>query len=173
MKPMMSRKAVSKTLEIRKEEQKLSKDRVVSKMNGRMLKMDPKPEEYDLIVKPSTHEELVFIANELNEWIKNPENNNINDFALSKKISPYRFKRFNNDYFQECLEAAKYAIASRNRQALIKRQFNERLYFEELTSLDRDYREYKESREDKKLGDFENTTKIVVIEKFKEESSDE
>jgi hypothetical protein len=166
---ILSKKVISNTIEGRKREQ-IANARIALGKKENPLMLDPKPENYDLIVKPSTHEEFIFLANELLEWSKLETSTNINDFALSKKISPYRFKRFNNEYFQECLEAVKYKIASRNRESLIKRQFNEKLYFEELSQLDRDYREYKESREDKKLGDFENTTKIVVIEKFKGES---
>lgn len=127
----------------------------------------PKPLGYDLIYKPSTHEELVTIANELMQWAELPESNNINDFALSKKISPYRFKRLNNEYFQECLERVKYYIASKNRSALIGQKFNEKLYFQELPLLDRDVKEYQEEQVARKLELTSGSavpTKIVVID---------
>ena len=159
-----SKKVISTTNAQRKVDL-LAKVRVEDKMNGRMLKMADKPVQYDLIINPSTHEEFIFLANELLEWVKYETSSNINDFAISKKISPYRFKRFDNDYFQECLETAKYIIASRNRFALIKRQFNEKLYFEELPELNRDYREYREQREDKKiLGIKESLGNITIID---------
>jgi hypothetical protein len=158
-----SKKVISTSNEQRKVDL-LAKVRVARK-DGKQLTMPPKYEGYDLIVNPSTHEEFIFLANELLEWVKYETSNNINDFAISKKISPYRFKRFDNDYFQECLETAKYIIASRNRFALIKRQFNEKLYFEELPELNRDYREYREQREDKKiLGLKESLGNITIVD---------
>ncbi len=165
----LSQKNLSQTLEDRKKEQS-SKARIVKNIDKVKGLQGTKPLGYDLIVNPSTHEELVFLANELSAWVKLETSTNINDFAISKKISPYRFKRFNNDYFQECLESSKYIIASRNRELLIKRQFNEKLYFEELPELNRDYREYREQREDKKIsGIKESMGNITIIDHMLEE----
>lgn len=162
-----SKKQLHSTITERQKAIQSSNVRVGNKMNGRMLKMDPKPVGYDLIYKPSTHEEIVKLGTELLEWAELPESNNINDFALSKKISPYRFKRLNNEYFQECLERVKYYIASKNRASLIGHQFNEKLYFTELPMLDRDFREYQDEQIAKKLELTNGSavpTKIIVVD---------
>ena len=140
MKQPKSKKVLHNTLDERKKE--YSTNVRVARNHTKKLGLPAKPLGYDLINRPSTHEELVALANELIAWAELEDSNNINDFAKSKKINPYYFKRFDNDYFQDCLERVKYHIASKNRKALIKQKFNEKLYFYELPYLDRDVKEY-------------------------------
>lgn len=135
----LSKKVLSNTIEERKKEYSSN---VRVRKDGKQLALPPKPIDYNYIRSPSTHEELVQLADEMKEWSKLDSSTNINDFALSKQYSPYKFKRFNNDYFQDALEQVKYLVSSRNRQMLIDAKFNEKVYFRELPMLDKDVREY-------------------------------
>lgn len=162
-----SKKVIHNTDSEHKLAKQSSNVRVGNKMNGRMLKMNPKPIGYDLVYKPSTHTEIVQLADELMSWAELPDSNNIDDFAYLKKMSPYRFKRLNNEYFQECLERVKYYISSKNRSSLIKHNFNEKVYFQELPMLNRDVREYQDEQVAKKLELTSGTlqpTKIIVVD---------
>ncbi len=119
------------------------------RINGKLVPAPTpkaKPEGYDLIVRPKTEEEFKYLADELYAWAQLPTSNDINAFPISKKISPYRFKRLPNEYFQEMLELAKYMISSRNRTGVITKEFEKELYFKELYLLDLDYKEAEDDK---------------------------
>jgi hypothetical protein len=105
------------------------------------------------------------LINEMMEWSDLETSVNINDFAISKRISPYRFKRLKNENFQEALELVKYKIASRNRQLVNDRECEKDIYFKELYMLDQDYRESEHEKIAKRVQGFKNeSTTITVID---------
>lgn len=123
---------------------KTTKERVARK-DGKQLSMPPKPPG-KRFYRPTTDKEFREIAHQLLEWAERPTSVNINDFPLSKNISPYRFKRFPLPYFQEALEVASYKIASRNRALTNAEECKEKIYFQELYLLDKDYKEAEDEK---------------------------
>lgn len=117
-----------------------NKDRV-ARRDGKCLLLKPKPANYDLLHRPKTEQEFIDLANEFFNWSKNTKSTNINDFPINKKISPYRFKRIDHEYFQDILQLVKYIFAGKNRELLLDKQFDKDLYFKELYQLDTDFRE--------------------------------
>ena len=91
--------------------------------------------------KPKTQEEFEQLADELWEWAKLENSIDLNDFPISKKISPYKFKRFQNDYFQEMLELVTYIINGRTKKLVNQREYEKEIFFKYLRLMDKDYRE--------------------------------
>jgi hypothetical protein len=131
----MSRKQAKRIVD----KEQMAKDRVLRK-DGTILRT-PKPINYHYDYKPKTQEEFEQLGDEVLAFAQLPTTTNINRFCFDKKISPYRFKRFDNAYFQEMLELAKYIIADRNRTAVNDKVFDKDIYIKELRELDRDYKE--------------------------------
>lgn len=144
------------------QEQTNNKERVTRK-DGKDLMLTPKPLG-KRFYRPTTDKEFRQLAHELLEWCQLPTSVNLNDFPISKMISPYRFKRYDHNYFTEALEMAKYIIASRNRALTNTEECKEKIYFQELYLLDKDYRESEKEKADaKKQQDGDGATKYVVL----------
>lgn len=100
-----------------------------------------KPAKYGPMWNPHNEKEIHEIADELMAWAKLETSEDIDDFALSKNINPYDFKRIDNAYFQASLSIAKYTINSRNKKLVNKRQYEKELFFKYLRLMDRDFKE--------------------------------
>jgi hypothetical protein len=122
-----------------------------------------KPSNYSLVYKPKTDEELLQIAHELFEFVSKEDCTDIDDFPISKRISPYRFKRFQNEFFQETLELSKYIIKSRNQKLVNKRQFDREIFFKYLRLLDRDYKEDEDDRIAKRVAGIKQSLGDITI----------
>jgi len=135
-----------------------TKERVARK-DGKQLTLPPKPLG-KRFYRPTSDTEFRQLAHELLEWAHLPTSVNINDFPISKMISPYRFKRYKLPYFQEALEMANYIIASRNRSLTNAKECDKDIYFKELYLLDKDYKE----AEDEKIQRRKESAKAMLTE---------
>ncbi len=139
----------------------LAKDHVAR--NNKKLKNVPVPKNYHLIYKPTTEEEFHKLADELLEWSKNQLNIELDDFPISKLISPYRFKRFQNEYFQEVLELVKYILNGRVKKLVNEREYEKEIFFKYLRLLDRDYKEDQDDQIAKRVAGIKQSLGDITI----------
>jgi len=100
---------------------------------------------FKLCWPPSDEREQNRLGDQLVEWSILSESTKIEDFPLSRRMNPYRFKHIgdDNDYFKDCYEYAQYAIGSRLQEGIhthsetIDRELGMRL----LPLYNREYRE--------------------------------
>ncbi len=146
----------------------LAKDRILRKNTVPVRAIKPINYHYDY--KPKTQEEFEQLGDEVLAFAQLPTTTNINRFCFDKKITPYRFKRFDNAYFQEMLELSKYIIADRNRSAVNSKTFDKDIYIKELRELDRDYREDQDDQIAKRVaGAKQDLGNITVVDHMLEE----
>lgn len=114
------------------------------------------------IYVPTTQEEFTKLADEFDEWSKLESSTCINEFPLSKDISPYRFKRFDNEYFQAKLQIVKYRVSNRNRKLVNLGECDKDIYKQELYMLDQDYKEAHIEQMTLKAQGLKDITKAVI-----------
>jgi hypothetical protein len=95
---------------------------------------------------PQRKEQWIALADDLLEWAERDDSRSINKFALSKKYSPYKFKKWgkHNEYFANCLERATYMISERREELTNQGEMKEGIWKTTLPLYDKDYREWRE-----------------------------
>ena len=118
-------------------EHTLAKDHNVRKKNIVLNK----PTLHARMWKPHEPKDIQQLADELLQWCKLDSSTDITDFPLSKNINPYYFNHISDEYFQDVLCAAKYALNSRNKKLVNLRKYEKELLFKYLRLMDRDFKE--------------------------------
>jgi len=138
-----------------------SKDRDVQKWKkGLPL---TKPAVYGHMWNPHKEEEIIQLTDEMITWSMLETSVNINDFPLLHNISPYKFKRIDNDYFQRALETVKFRVASRNRRLVNSKECDKDIYLKELRLYDLEYKEDQDEQIAKKIAGVKASLGNVTI----------
>lgn len=113
---------------------------------------------------PKEDEERRKLLQEFIDWSFTTDSLEMEDFALSKRINPYRFHLLRNEdpVYEDIFELAKYSFASRLKKSarLDNKVFSDQYVMKYLPIYDREYREWVVSQVTKAI---EERMKINVI----------
>ncbi len=128
------------------------------KIDG-LSRLRPNPTSYD---NPIDHDELRAIADEFVEWARSGVSDYVDDFPISKNLSPFKFKRNPDTYFQERYDLALYIISNRREKKAAENTMNTVVWKTTHALYNKDYREMN----DKKLEErYEEAKKLIVMMK--------
>lgn len=98
----------------------------------------------------------------VNWALENEEAMEIDDFPISKLMSPYRFKKLaeTNEYFAQGLDLAKSIIASRLKKDVRSKKIDKEYLFKLLPLYSKDYSDHIYDRRDKKKEE-ENASRTI------------
>lgn len=84
------------------------------------------------------------LADDMIEWSKLETSLVIEDYPLSKNISPYKFFKLalNNEYFDEALQFARAMIASRSYKKAVNREVDGSMVMKMMPLYNPEYREF-------------------------------
>ena len=113
---------------------------------------------------PKGEKERKELLEEFIQWSFNTDSFEIEDFALSKRINPYRFHKLRHEdpIYEDIFELAKYAFASRLKKAarLDSKVYSDQYVLKFLPIYDREYREWIVSQVTKGI---EANSKINIV----------
>lgn len=111
---------------------------------------------------PIDREELKKIADEFVEWAKSGASDYIDDYPIQKNLSPYKFRRIQDEYFQDRYELALYIISNRREKSAAENNMNTVVWKTTHAVYNKDFKELN----DKKLEqNYEEAKKLIVMMK--------
>ena len=108
------------------------------------------------------HDELKKLADEFVEWAKSGVSDYIDDFPIQKNLSPYKFKRNADEYFQGRYDLALYIISNRREKKAAENTMNTVVWKTTHALYNKDYREMNEKKMEDK---YEEAKKLIVMMK--------
>lgn len=107
-------------------------------------------------------DELKKIADEFVEWAKSGVSDYIDDYPIQKNLSPYKFRRIQDEYFQDRYELALYIISNRREKSAADNNMNTVVWKTTYPVYNKDFKELN----DKKLEqNYEEAKKLIVMMK--------
>lgn len=113
---------------------------------------------------PTTETEFRLLAEELIQWAQLDSSLQINDFPISKMISPKLFHELaqKSDYFMKVYDIALHMIGSRRQRLFLQGKINGQLVRDMLPLYDPEYRQFLISLKHKE--ENSGQTKFITIE---------
>lgn len=111
---------------------------------------------------PIDHNELRKLADEFVEWAKSGVSDYIDDFPIQKNLSPFKFKRNSDEYFQDRYELALYIISNRREKSAAQNNMNTVVWKTTHTVYNKDFRELNEKKLEQ---NYEEAKKLIVMMK--------
>lgn len=111
---------------------------------------------------PIDHDELRNLADEFVEWARSGVSDYIDDFPISKNLSPFKFKRHRDEYFQDRYELAQYIISNRRERKAADNQMNNVVWKTTYPLYNKDYQELNDKKQDER---YEEAKKLIVMMK--------
>lgn len=108
------------------------------------------------------HDTLKALADEFVDWAKSGVSDYIDDFPISKNLSPYKFKRNPDKYFQDRYDLALYIISNRREKLAADNNMNTVVWKTTYSVYNKDYRELNEKRMEER---YEEAKKLIVLMK--------
>ena len=107
-------------------------------------------------------EELKKLADEFVEWAKSGASDYIDDFPIQKNLSPFKFKRNPDEYFQDRYELALYIISNRREKSAAENNMNTVVWKTTHAVYNKDFRELNEKKLEQ---NYEEAKKLIVMMK--------
>ena len=111
---------------------------------------------------PIDHDTLRELADEFVEWAKSGVSDYVDDFPISKNLSPYKFKRNPDEYFQDRYDLALYIISNRREKSAAENNMNTVVWKTTHAVYNKDYREMNERKLEQ---NYEEAKKLIVMMK--------
>ncbi len=125
----------------------------------KLSKLRPATESYGT---PIDRDTLKSLADEFVEWAKSGVSDYIDDFPIQKNLSPFKFKRNPDEYFQDRYELALYIISNRREKSASENKMNTVVWKTTHAVYNKDFRELNEQKLEK---NYEEAKKLIVMMK--------
>jgi len=102
------------------------------------------------------------IADEFVEWARSGVSDYIDDFPIQKNLSPFKFKRNKDEYFQDRYDLALYIISNRREKSAAENKMNTVVWKTTHHVYNKDFRELNERNHEK---NYEEAKKLIVMMK--------
>lgn len=127
--------------------------------NDPLDKLRPNTTTYGVPIDRDTLKDL---ADEFVEWAKSGVSDYIDDFPIQKNLSPFKFKRNSDEYFQDRYELALYIISNRREKSAAENSMNTVVWKTTHAVYNKDFRELNEQKLEK---NYEEAKKLIVMMK--------
>jgi hypothetical protein len=127
--------------------------------DDKLAKLRPDTNAYGVEID---HDELKKLADEFVEWAKSGESDYIDDFPIQKNLSPFKFKRNKDEYFQDRYDLALYIISNRREKKAATKEMVVDVWKTTYALYNKDYREMNEKKLEQ---NYEEAKKLIVMMK--------
>lgn len=111
---------------------------------------------------PIDRDELKKIADDFVEWARSGVSDYIDDYPIQKNLSPYKFRRIQDEYFQDRYELALYIISNRREKSAAENNMNTVVWKTTYPVYNKDFKEMNEKKLEQ---NYEEAKKLIVMMK--------